>query len=134
MTGLDTNILVRFLVNDDKAQAARVKRFFLKAEDEGETLYISNPVVLELLYVLGSVYGYGPEEILTALASMLSIPVFSFENHDLIHELVERGRVEKIDLDDLFIGLKSITAGCATTITFDKKASRSGLFTMLNDS
>ncbi len=134
MTGLDTNILVRFLVNDDKVQAARVKRFFLKAEDEGELLYISNPVVLELLYVLGSVYGYGTEEILTALASMLSIPIFSFENHDLIHELVERGGAGKIELDDLFIGLKSKTAGCATTITFDKKAPRSGLFTMLKDS
>ncbi len=133
MTGLDTNILVQFLVNDDRARAESVKRFFVTAEDKGVALYISNPAVLELLYVLGSVYGYRPDEILAALASMLSVPIFIFDNHDVIHELVERGGKENIDLEDLFIGLISKTAGCDTTITFDKKASRSDLFKMLRN-
>ena len=131
MIGVDTNILVRFLVNDDLVQAQRVRSFFRKVEEEGDTLFISDPVMLELLYVLDSVYGYNRMEILGALESMLSVGVFIFENHDLLADLVVKGRNSTVELEDLFIGIIARHARCSATITYDKKAAGSKLFTLL---
>lgn len=131
MIGVDTNILVRFLVNDDLVQAQRVRSFFRKVEEEGDTLFISDPVILELLYVLDSVYGYNRMEILGALESMLSVGVFIFENHDLLADLVVKGRNSTVELEGLFIGIIARHAGCSATITYDKKAAGSKLFTLL---
>ncbi|HQP47981.1 MAG TPA: PIN domain-containing protein [Spirochaetota bacterium] len=54
MKALDTNVIIRFLVNDDKKQGETVKGLFLKAEREQESFYITNPVLLEVIYVLES--------------------------------------------------------------------------------
>jgi len=131
MKSLDTNVIIRFLVNDDREQAEAVKRILLDAEEKGESFFISDPVMLETIYVLDSVYEYQRGEILDAIESMLLMRILSFENPDVIQELVTQGRKIKIELEDLLIGLIPRASGCGTTITFDKKAARSDLFTLI---
>ncbi len=57
MKALDTNVLVRFLVQDDEIQASKVDQLFASAEQGKETLFIPLLVVLELIWVLQSAYG-----------------------------------------------------------------------------
>lgn len=132
MIGIDTNILVRFLVRDDLKQGESVKSFFAMSQKEGEYLFISNVVVLELLYVLESVYDYNREEIVNAINALLKINVFKFENHNLLVEFVNISNTTNIELPDLLVGLISKHAGCRTAITFDKSASKSNLFKLLS--
>ena len=131
MRALDTNILVRFLVNDDAVQGEKVRALFARAEAAGEVFFVGMPAVLELLYVLDSVYGFSRVDILQALAALLVMPVLVFDNPDLLSQLVQRSRKEKTELPDLLVALSGEAAGCETTLTFDRKAARSSLFEML---
>lgn len=128
MTGLDTNVIIRFLVNDNQTQGKIVRNVLQQAEQAGKQFHISNVVVLECIYVLDSVYKLSRQDILDAFAAMLHMSVFVFENPDIISTLVSEGIDTAIDLEDMWIGLVSRAAGCDATLTFDKRAARSGLF------
>jgi len=132
MNSLDTNLIIRFLVNDDKKQAAIVKSLFLKAEKDSESLFICNPVLLEVIYVLDSVYEYTRNEILNSLELLFMMRILEFENPDILQNFIIYGRKTKIELEDLFIGIIAKENGCETTLTFDKKAAKSNLFKLLD--
>lgn len=68
---LDTNVLVRFLVNDDEKQARITFRLFQQAEATKEKLYVSNLVILELRWVLGFSYEISRTDTLRALDQLL---------------------------------------------------------------
>ncbi|HDP80100.1 MAG TPA: type II toxin-antitoxin system VapC family toxin [Spirochaetes bacterium] len=131
MKALDTNIIIRFLVNDDRKQGEAVKTLFIKAERRGESFFISNTVLLETIYVLDSVYEYDRQEILNALELMSMMKILVFENPVVVHDLIRSGRKSTVELEDLLVGLIAREHGCETTITFDKKAAASKLFEML---
>lgn len=131
MKSLDTNIIIRFLVNDDIKQGEKVKTLFMKAEENNDVFFITTPVVLEVLYVLDSVYEYSRKEILNALESLLMMSLLIFDNADAIQKFITSAGKNKIELEDLLIGILARESGCKTTITFDKKASKSELFELL---
>ena len=131
MRALDTNILVRLLVKDDAAQSQKVIVALERAEAAGETLYVPILVVLELNWVLSSNYRKSRDEILDCLDQLVHISTLAFESAQVVKDLIAMGRVSSIDLSDLLIGLNARQAGCETTLTFDRHAARSGLFTEL---
>ena len=128
MKAVDTNLLVRFLVVDDPAQAARVKKIFETAEGSGDVRMVSTLVALELVWVLSAVYECSRNDILDAFEQLCMLPVLCFENPDLINGLIRMGRTTGTDLPDILIGLAGQALGCRTTLTFDRKAAQSGLF------
>ncbi len=71
MKALDTNVLVRFLVRDDKVQAKAVYRIFKQAEADKNQFWVSLVVILEMLWVLESVYEIQKSEILDAIDELL---------------------------------------------------------------
>ncbi len=131
MKSLDTNIIVRFLVNDDKIQGAKVKKLFEKAETEGENLFITLVVLLETLWVLRSVYQYKKNEIILAISSLYLMAVIEFEKSDLVQEFINLSGDSELELDDLIISLAGKSYNCESTVTFDEQASKSGLFELL---
>jgi predicted nucleic-acid-binding protein len=131
MRALDTNALVRFLVRDDEKQAQAVKKILLDAEKKGAALFIPLAVTLELIWVLSSVYERTREEIVRVLENVLILSVFQVEEHERVATLCRIAPKHDSDLADLLIGLTSRDKGCETTLTFDKKAARSGLFTLV---
>lgn len=131
MTGVDTNILTRFLVGDDKKQAERVREVFRRAEDKKETFHVPLLVVLELIWVLESVYKTERAEVLDALAELLLMPIFSFENIAALQKFIPDARGSKLDLSDLLIARSAATQGCKKILTFDKKASSHPLFQLV---
>jgi len=132
MKGLDTNALVRFLIRDDEAQAGAVRGVLRTAEETGDCLFVSVAVALETMWVLSSVYECSREEIVHGIESLLILPILQVEEHERIAELCRIASKQEADLADLLIGLTSRDKGCETTLTFDKRAARSDLFTLIN--
>ena len=132
MIAVDTNIIIRFLVKDDADQATKVFNRFKKAEANKENLFVALLVVLEVIWVLESVYEYSREDILSAMECLTRLTIFKFENIDLIHDFLSLGEKTDQDLSDVLIGLCARYNGCDYTITFDKRASKSSLFRMMH--
>jgi predicted nucleic-acid-binding protein len=124
MIALDTNIIVRFLINDDIDQAEKVRQLLKKAEQEKKAYFISLLVVQELVWVLDAVYECSRNEIINAIEKLTYMPVFEFENIDLLRNVIEESKKSKYDVSDLLIAFSAINSGCRKVLTFDEKASR----------
>ena len=131
MTGIDTNILVRFLVADDEAQTQSVYRLFKEAEAKKSVFFISLPVLLELFWVLESVYNLPRRDIMEAVTALTTIPVLKVEAEKVVRGMLEDARKTSCDLSDLLIGHVAAANSCNTVLSFDKKARRHPLFQLL---
>ena len=131
MKALDTNVLVRFLVRDDKKQAEIVYRLFKRAEGKNEPFFVPLLVVLETIWVLESVYEISREEIRTSLQELLLMPILIFEAQSALQRTLSSAQTNKIDLADLLIAHSAKFSNCDGVLTFDKKASKFTLFEQL---
>ena len=131
MKALDTNVLVRFLVKDDEQQAKTVYKLFKQAESKAEAFFIPILVVLETVWVLEAVYETTRQEILDSIDELLMMPTLEFEAQSAIRSFISSARENKTDLSDLLIAHCAKYSGCDSVITFDKRASKLGLFELL---
>lgn len=124
MKGLDTNVLVRYLVADDAKQAERAAKF-LESECTPETPGFVNRIVLcELVWVLRSAYGYDRQQIALPLEMLLRTVELRLEDHDAAWGALRLYRAGRCDFPDAFLALTNRRSGCETTVTFDKGAGR----------
>ncbi|MEE8408745.1 MAG: type II toxin-antitoxin system VapC family toxin [Myxococcota bacterium] len=128
MKALDTNVLVRFLLNDDEAQGRRVKELFERAEATAGRFLITTPAVLETIWVLSAVYDFTRDETVDAIELLAQMPILEFDDYDQIRELIRLARSTAADLPDLVIGLAGEAHGCEATLTFEKGLQQTGLF------
>ena len=131
MKALDTNVLVRFLVRDDKKQADIVYRLFKRAESRNDPFFVPLLVVLETIWVLESVYEIPREEIRASLQKLLLMPILIFEAQSALQSTLSSAQTNKIDLADLLIAHSAKFSNCDGVLTFDKKASKFTLFEQL---
>ena len=131
MKAIDTNVLVRFLVNDDQSQAQIVRECFRLAETERETFFVPLPVVLETIWVLDSAYGIGRNEIVAVFSDLLLLPILEFENRTALQGMVTAAAANNFDLSDLLIAEVARLAGCQSVLTFDQKAAKSEWFELI---
>ena len=131
MKALDTNVLVRFLVRDDARQANLVRRVFNAAEKNSETLLVPLLVVLEVFWVLESVYEIPRNEILDAIHELILMPILEFESRSVILNAISQARKSRMDISDLLIAHSARDSGCESVLTFDKRASDSAPFERL---
>ncbi|MBN2000493.1 type II toxin-antitoxin system VapC family toxin [candidate division KSB1 bacterium] len=131
MKGIDTNILVRFLLNDDQKQAKLVYRIFKKTESANGELWVPLLVVLELIWVLESVYTISRQNILDSLSDLLLLPVLKFDRQTVIQQFIHIAKENRGDLADLLVAQTAKNQGCRAVITFDKKAAKSDMFELL---
>jgi predicted nucleic-acid-binding protein len=132
MKGVDTNILVRFLVGDDEIQSKKVYKFFKKAEAKNDTLFIPLLVVLELIWVLESAYQISRKEIVESISDMLLMPILRFEHQSALQQFTHFSQNNNYDLSDLIIAYSAKEQGCESVLTFDKRASKSDLFELMS--
>ena len=124
MAALDTNILIRFLVEDDAAQLAAARKLIAKCLRSGQTLYIPVTVSLELEWVLRSNFGFGKVAVMQTLSQLLSSAELSFESEGALEvALALYGRGNADYSDCLHVALAS-AAGEQPLWTLDKAASR----------
>jgi predicted nucleic-acid-binding protein len=128
LIGVDTNLLVRFLVGDDADQEARAAAFFDRATAEGERLFVPQIVVCELAWVLSYAYGKSRAEIASGLETLLRVRQLSFEDVDQIRNALHRFAAGAGDLADWLIWERSRAAGAERVATFDGRLLRSPEF------
>jgi predicted nucleic-acid-binding protein len=128
MRGLDTNVLVRFLVGDDPGQEARAVSLFARATAEGERLFVPQIVVCELVWVLGYAYDKDRSEIAAGLDNLLRARQLTFEEVDQIRAALDRFAAGDGDLADWLIWERSRAAGAERVGTFDGRLLRSPEF------
>lgn len=127
MLGLDTNVLVRFLVRDDEGQFEKAAGL-IGSESE---VFVSLLVVMETEWVLRSRYGYMKEEILGAISGLLEAMEVRFEDESAVEEALFFWKEGAADFADCLIGARNRRAGCLATATFDAKAARQPGYTAL---
>ena len=102
MIGLDTNVLVRYLTQDDEKQWKQAVEII----ESGEQCFICNVVLCEVIWVLRSKsYQFTREDISNILEMMLQCPTFEWENCSLIYQSLQRFKQGKADFSDYLKGL-----------------------------
>jgi predicted nucleic-acid-binding protein len=123
MIGLDTNVLVRYIMQDDRKQAAQATRLIesLTAASPG---YITVVSVIELVWVLGSAFALSREQVAAVLADLMVIDVFKLERVAVVAAAWRMFRDGKADFADCVIERSSTHGGCERTMTFDRAAAK----------
>ena len=120
MIGLDTNVLVRYLREDDEAQAARAAALVDSAIERGEALFVSHIVLCALVWVLTAGYRLSKAEVLATVRSLVSAAELVIEEADEVRRALARHEAGKGDFADYLIGGRAVARGCQRVATFDR--------------
>ena len=128
MTGLDTNILVRYLTRDDAAQYRAVMHLLTR---KGAGFFVPDMVLVEVDWVLTSLYQWTAVEVAETFLRLLTLHNLAFENEDRLRAALH-AVLEGADLSDELIAARCQDGGCAKLATFDKAlAKRPGAFAFI---
>jgi predicted nucleic-acid-binding protein len=131
MIGLDTNVLVRYLVQDDAAQSRQAGAVIEGAARRAEQIYLSAVTMCELVWVLESAYERPRAIVAAALEKILRTAAFTLEHADHVRAAVMTYSSSPVDFADALVGRINAAAGCEHTVTFDRDLKRAGDFRVL---
>lgn len=124
MIGLDTNVLVRLVVGDDPRQTNQARHFVDRRCTPDAPGFINCVVLTELVWVLGSSYGYERLEIAAAVEGLLAGDDRVVEHRDAVRASLADYKAGRLDFTDALIGHVNRAQGCEATATFDRKAAK----------
>jgi len=122
LIGLDTNIVIRYLVQDDKRQSAAATRFIEKSLSMEAPGYIDHISLCEIVWVLQRCYGVTKQQLREIIQGLLTTKQFKVENVEVAWKALRAFDANNADFCDALIGQVNIHNGCEYTVTFDKKA------------
>ena len=131
MIGLDTNVLVRYLAQDDPEQSARATALIEQRLTVEEPGYISVVAMVETVWVLDRAYHIGGTEIAAIIERLLQADTLVVEAAQEVFLAMLTLRDGRGGFADALIALLGTRAGCLHTVTFDRKALRTPGFTAL---
>lgn len=132
MIGIDTNVLVRYLVQDDEAQAALASKLIEENISVDEPGYITLISLVEVVWVLKSCYSVCKSDLCTMIRMVLETKQFSIEQSESCYRALKVFEAGNGDFSDALIFTLSKDAGCFETMTFDKKAKSVGMKLLSN--
>lgn len=121
MIGIDTNVIVRYVVQDDPRQSALAVGF-IRSLSTDDRAFLSLVVTVELIWVLDSCYGFNRSELVDVIESLLSSKELVLENAELVSQAAHLFAAGRADFSDYVIEKSGRAAGCSHTVTFDQKA------------
>ena len=124
MIGLDTNIIVRYLTEDDPVQSRKASELIDGRLTEQYPGFVSVVAMVEIVWVLDRSYKFTPREISAAVERLLQIDVLIIQNEQEIFTAMTVLKHERGSLADALIAELGRHAGCRRTLTFDHKAAR----------
>ena len=130
MIGLDTNVLVRYIMQDDARQSPKATKLIesLDADNPG---YITMVSVVELYWVLTTSYGLSGQQVAQALEAILRTKQFLVERADQVVRALRVFGEGKADFADCLIERSASGAGCVQTMTFDVGAAKHAGMTLV---
>jgi predicted nucleic-acid-binding protein len=129
MLGIDTNVLVRFLVRDNEAQFEKARKLIKREVSARRRVFVNQLVLMETEWVLRSRYAVTKLQIIEAISSLLDADDLQFEDEPTIEEALFLWRDSAADFADCLIGTKNRRLGCRVTASFDSKAAKLPGFT-----
>ena len=128
MVALDTNVIVRYIVQDDPLQAKAATRIFEKEITRDNRGFISCIALCETLWVLGRGYKQPKEKLVEVLSTILGIDNLEIEHRDLVRGALGDYRDGKADFSDYLLARIGKDAGACGTYSFDQNAQLHPLF------
>ena len=122
MLGIDTNVLVRFLVRDDEAQFEKARKLIKREVSAGRRIFVNQLVLMETEWVLRSRYGVKKVQIIDSISSLLDANDLQIEDEPSVEEAVFVWRDSNAEFADCLIGAKNRRLGCRATASFDQKS------------
>lgn len=132
MRGLDTNVLVRYLVQDDPTQSQCAARFIETECSSEQPIFISAIILCELIWVLETAYEYSRQTIVPVIDKILRTKQFFIDQPDIILKSLQGYQRDGADFADHYIVNLNTKKGCEFTFTFDKRAARIANFKLLS--
>lgn len=120
MIGIDTNVLVRYLTQDDPVQAPIATRVI-------ESLTVKAPghlgvvTLVETSWVLRHTYGFDAKDVIHVLQDVVNADEFVVENPTVVGQALDQASAGA-DFADALIAESARQAGCDHTVTFDRRA------------
>lgn len=126
MPALDTNVLVRYVVEDDAKQLAAARRLIRRCINEGRALFVPVTVTLELEWVLRTSFEYTKDEVMEVLSSLFSAAELTFESERGLEVALQLYREGSADFADCLHVALAAQAGELPLWTFDRRAAKVG--------
>ncbi|WP_010176262.1 PIN domain-containing protein [Pseudomonas sp. PAMC 25886] len=123
MIGLDTNVLVRYVTQDDPVQSPKASRL-IESLTPASPGFVSLVSVVELVWVLQSSYQSAKSEVIAVLETLLRTRELTVEHAEVIWQALRRFTSTKADFADCLIERCAHAAGCEYTATFDVNAAK----------
>jgi predicted nucleic-acid-binding protein len=124
MIGLDTNILVRYLTQDDPVQSPKAVEILERRLTEKSPGFVSIVAMVETVWVLDRAYFLTAQEIATAIERLLQVEVLAIENEQEVFTAMVALKQGHGSFADALIAELGARVGCTRTLTFDRKATR----------
>ncbi len=130
MIGLDTNVLARYIMQDEAKQAAKATKLIegLSAQEPGFITLVS---VVELVWVLSSSYELARSQIVQVLDVILRSKQLVVDQAEHVARALRAYGAGNADFADCLIERTAAAAGCAKTMTFDVSASKTAGMTLI---
>ena len=120
MIGLDTNVVLRILVDDDPTQVAVVRKLLTGQHTVG-AFFINHVVLAECAWALKGAYKMSRQDIARGFEGLLDAPAFAIEEPKTVAAALSHYQQTTADFADCLIAARNAAHGCTHTITFDKK-------------
>jgi predicted nucleic-acid-binding protein len=125
--GLDTNVLVRYIAQDDPRQTAKAVELVENECDETRPGFITTVVMAELVWVLEGCYDTAKRDVVAILQRILRTKQFAIENAETVWKAVRLFETSHADFADCLIDRTAAAHDCEYTATFDRGAAKAGM-------
>jgi predicted nucleic-acid-binding protein len=130
MIGLDTNVVLRYIMQDDVKQSRAATRV-MEGLTEDQPGFLSSVCLAELVWVLESAYALERKQVVEVLSNLIDIDVLKIDRPSVVAAAVRQFKDGKADFADCLIERSSAHAGCSRTVTFDRSAARTANMVLL---
>ena len=124
MTGLDTNVLVRYITQDDPVQSAKATTRIEERLTRENPGFISVVAMAETVWVLERTYGVADQDIAATIERLLQADALVVENEQQVFAAMIALKENQGSFADALISALGVKAGCSGTLTFDQRALR----------
>ncbi|TAK89891.1 MAG: PIN domain-containing protein [Burkholderiaceae bacterium] len=127
MIGIDTNVLMRYIAQDDPAQSRRATAFIENECSPTTPGFVGLLVLAEVVWVSESVYEASREEVAHILRRILGIRQLVVEDAETAWKALRLFEASQADFSDCLIACSASKAGCESVVSFDKQAAKMGM-------
>lgn len=121
MIAVDTNVLARLILQDDVEQHAKAHQLFVDHASQVASIWVSDVVLAELVWVLTRAAGHGRAEVVTVLAALMGNATVQLESLPAVREATRRYEAGPADFADCLLAVQASGQGAERLVTFDRK-------------